>query len=278
MTKEHVKVSRRCGCVDRRTGRQRGASCPGLLQDDDHGSWYFTVRIRGLDGERRRVRQGGYGGREEAEAAGRALIAADGDVMGAGCTVGQWLARWLTTKTAARPSTRQGYATHIRLHLIPHVGRIRLRVLMVRDVGGMLAALGAHRSPAGHRLSPATVVRIHATLRAALNAAVRAGLIPTNPATGAELHRPRRPHPVVWTAGRTARWRQEGERPAVVVWSERQLAIFLAGVAQDHLYAAWWLAALRGLRRGEVAGLRWTDVELEAAELTVAQQRVHAEG
>ncbi|GII18552.1 hypothetical protein Ppa05_52780 [Planomonospora parontospora subsp. antibiotica] len=127
-------------------------------------------------------------------------------------------------------------------------------------------------------MPPATVVRIHATLRAALNTAVRTGLIPANPATGAELHRPRRPYPVVWTAGRTIRWRQEGERPVVAVWTERQLAIFLTGVAQDRLYAAWWLAALRGLRRGEVAGLRWTDVELEAAELTVAQQRVHAEG
>ncbi|MFI6741756.1 hypothetical protein ACIBI9_53355 [Nonomuraea sp. NPDC050451] len=47
-------------------------------------------------------------------------------------------------------------------------------------------------------------MRIHATLRTALNAAVRARLIPVNPANGAELPHPRRPHPL-WTAGRTAR-------------------------------------------------------------------------
>ncbi|WP_379536764.1 site-specific integrase, partial [Nonomuraea rubra] len=122
------------------------------------------------------------------------------------------------------------------------------------------------------------MVRIHATLRTAVNAAVRARLMPINPANGAALPRPRRPHPVVWTAGRTARWRQTGERPAVAVWTGQQLAAFLAGIAQDRLYAAWWLAALRGLRRGELAGLRRTDVDLQAAEQTVTQQRVHADG
>ncbi|MFI7114810.1 hypothetical protein ACIBK9_51455 [Nonomuraea sp. NPDC050227] len=64
----------------------------------------------------------------------------------------------------------------------------------------------------------------------------------------------------------------------MAVWTAQQLVTFLTGIAQDHLYAAWWLAALRGLRRGELAGLRWTDVDLQGAELAVAQQRVHADG
>jgi hypothetical protein len=110
---------------------------------------------------------------EEAEAAAKALVAADSEGVVAGCTVGQWLAHWLTTKAALRPSTRQGYATHIRLYLIPHLGRIRLHELASRDINALLAALAAHPSPTGRRLSPATVVRIHATLRTALNAAVR---------------------------------------------------------------------------------------------------------
>ncbi|MGW0200505.1 tyrosine-type recombinase/integrase [Nonomuraea sp. NPDC003201] len=253
-------------------------TCPRLPVDDDHGSWYFAVQVRGLDGQRQRVRQGGYDDPEEAQAAGRALAAADRDGAGAGCTLGQWPARWPATKEALRPSTRQGYATHIRLYLIPQLGRILLHQLTSRDVNVLHATLTSRPSPTDRRLSPATVVRTHATSRTALNAAVRARLIRVNPSNGAELPHPRRPHPVIWTAGRTARWQQTGERPAVAVWTEQQLAAFLTGIAQDRLYAAWWPAALRGQRRGELAGLRWTDVDLQAAELTVTQQRVHADG
>ncbi|GAA2219423.1 hypothetical protein GCM10009850_120670 [Nonomuraea monospora] len=83
-------------------------TCPRLPVDGDHGSWYFSVQVRGLDGQRQRVRQGGYADPEEAQEAGRALAAADRDGAGAGCTLGQWLARWLATKDALRPSTRQG--------------------------------------------------------------------------------------------------------------------------------------------------------------------------
>lgn len=197
MPKTRVQVSRRCGCVDAETGRQQGVTCPRLPMDDDHGSWYFAVQVRGLDGQRQPVRQGGYADPEKAQAAGRAVAAADRDGAGAaGCTLGQWLTRWLATKDALRPSTRQSCATHIRLYLIPQLGRILLHQLTSRDVNGLLATLASRPSPTGRRLSPATVVRIHATLRTALNAAMRARLIPVNPANGAELPHPRRPHPV----------------------------------------------------------------------------------
>ncbi|MFE0154691.1 hypothetical protein ACFWY5_46670 [Nonomuraea sp. NPDC059007] len=72
--------------------------------------------------------------------------------------------------------------------------------------------------------------------------------------------------------------RQSGERPTVAAWTEQQLATFLASIAQNRLYAAWWLAALRHLQRAEPGGLCWTDIDLQTAEPTVAQQRVHADG
>jgi integrase len=60
-----------------------------------------------------------------------------------------------------------------------------------------------------------------------------------------------------------AAWRRTGQRHSVAVWTTRQLATFLDHVAEDRLFAMWWLIALRGLRRGEAAGLRWVDVDLD---------------
>jgi integrase len=58
------------------------------------------------------------------------------------------------------------------------------------------------------------------------------------------------------------------------VWSPEQLRMFLAHVRADRLFAAWMLFATTGMRRGEVAGLRWTDVDLRAGQVKVAKPRV----
>jgi integrase len=65
-----------------------------------------------------------------------------------------------------------------------------------------------------------------------------------------------------------------GQRFAVAVWTTRQLANFLDFVADDRLFAMWWLIALRGLRRGEAAGLRWIDVDLDQKIIMIDQQRL----
>ncbi|MTD52386.1 hypothetical protein [Amycolatopsis pithecellobii] len=71
----------------------------------------------------------------------------------------------------------------------------------------MFTTLIRTQGVAGHPLSAGTLRRIQATLRAALNAAVRRGLIDRNPARYVELPPGRRPHPVVWTPPRIAQWR-----------------------------------------------------------------------
>jgi hypothetical protein len=107
-----------------------------------------------------------------------ATVARNGEdrrmVMGS-LTVGQWLERWLAARTAPRPSTLRGYAAHVRLYLAPYLGQMLLADLSAAHVRAMFTAIVRQHAAAGQPIGLATLVRVKATLRAALNAAIRAG-------------------------------------------------------------------------------------------------------
>jgi integrase len=265
---------KRCGCRDPRTGRQLGRRCPHLRKRG-HGSWYLAVELSAApDGRRRRVRLGGYATRAAAQAALGRLGKPGGPPRrgAAGCTTGQWLAAWLAGRQSLRPLTRRSYQHHLDTYLLPCIGNIPLAMLTAADLRVMFTAIARQRPAAGGPLSPATLARIRATLRAALNAAIREGLISVNPARLVELPAPARPHPVVWTAPREAAWREAGVRPAVAVWTAGQTARFLTAIRGEPLYPCYQLMAVSGLRRGEAAGLRWCDVDFAGTTLTVSRQ------
>lgn len=178
----HGSVFRRCGCRNKKTGRLLGANCPEL-RSARHGSWYFSAELPSEAGDRRRVRRGGFASRAAAAAALRAL---SGPAPAAGMTTGQWMERWLASRVSLRVSTRRGYAAHFRGYLVPYLGGIPLAELSPGDVQGMFTAIIRGDAALGRPVSAATLRRIHATLRAALNGAVRAGLITVNPGRGPE--------------------------------------------------------------------------------------------
>lgn len=62
----------------------------------------------------------------------------------------------------------------------------------------------------------------------------------------------------------------------MAVWTADQLAEFLSAVNDDPLFALWWLAGPRGLRRGELCGLRWSDIDLDHGTLTIERNRTTA--
>jgi integrase len=265
---------KRCGCRDPRSGRLLGTCCPALAERG-HGSWYFDCAVAGLQGRRERVRRGGYATRREAVTARDLLLNPTPGARGLQAwTVARWLRYWLTSRTSIRPSTLRSYQHHVDTYLIPHLGRFQLDELSGRHVAAMFRTLAAVDTGRGRPPTPGTLHRIRATLRAALNVMVREGIRSDNPARHVELPGPRRPHAEVWTNQRIAAWRERGQRPIVAVWTAPQLAAFLTTVAMDRLYPMWWLIALRGLRRGEAAGLRWCDIDMGAGTLMIEQQRI----
>ena len=209
------RVYRRCGCVDRVTGRQLGQRCPRLA-GGRHGSWYVRLDLpAGSDGRCRRVRRGGYSSRRAAAAVLAALRGPGPACPGRVVTTGEWLEHWLASRTSPAASTVRSYAGHVRLYLVPYLGRVPLAELSAAHVQAMFTAITRHHQALGSQVSAATLSRIRATLRAAVNTAIRSGLICDNPASQAELPPARRPRAVVWTPARIEHWQRTGERPAV---------------------------------------------------------------
>jgi integrase len=254
-----------------------GARCP-LLAEDDHGSWYFAFDTPTLpSGDRRRVRRGGFATHQAAQRELDALR--DPAVaLGAVLTVSAWLKLWLEEKVVLRESTRRSYSELSRNHLVPTLGEICLADLNAQHVTAMLEEVRARHARGGAPVSEGTVARVYATLRAALNCAVRDGLIPVNPALLVKPGGMRRPRAVVWTEDRVEQWRRDGIRPPVAVWTATQTAQFLHQTATDWLYAVFHLIALRGLRRGEAAGLRWCDADLDSGTIYIDRQLQQRDG
>ena len=176
-------------------------------------TWSYTVDL-GRDpatGKRRQERKRGFDTKREAvEALDERLgeirtgvVAVDRKL-----TVGQYLRQWIDAKEAAglRPTTLRSYERHIDLYLEPHLGHIRLRDLRGNHIEAALRkiaepprkprpdekiAKGARRNP--KTMAPATVRRVHATLRSCLASAKRQRLISFNPAVDIELPRAQRP-------------------------------------------------------------------------------------
>ena len=152
------------------------------------------------------------------------------------------------------------------------------RELTVGHVQAMFTAIARQHEAAGQAATPATLSRIRATLRVALNAAISYGYLSDNPACRVELPAVRRPHAVVWTSDRGEHWRRTGERPVVAVWTAAQTAEFLHQIRDHRLYAAYHLIASRGLRRGEAAGPRWCDLDLDGGAAVISQQLQQYDG
>ncbi|RNH94194.1 site-specific integrase [Micromonospora aurantiaca] len=242
-----------------------------------HGTWYFHCSARNTLGRSERIRRGGYPSQAAARRARAGwLSASEADRTAQGWTVERWLRHWLDSRTKIRPTTRFHYTRDVENVLIPRLGCYRLADLDARLLRTVFAQIASTINSKGRPQSAAAMQHLRTTLRAALNLAVREGLLDCNPARHIEVNGYQQPHAKVWTDARVEHWQTSGERPPVAVWTADQLAEFLGTVTDDSLFAFWWLTALRGLRRGEMCGLRWTDIDLDRGVLTVERNRTTA--
>jgi integrase len=235
--------------------RSRRANGEGSTYQRRDGRWTAAYYVPDRSGKRRRRYVYGDSPEtvEEKLVQLRQQVRSGTPVAPAGLTLAEYLTEWLDQVAAprVRASTLYGYRNSSERYLIPRLGRRKLGALTARDVRGFLAVLAAEG--VGNR----TAQHAHATLRAALEDAVREEMIARNVA---RLVRAPRPDP--------------SEREPLTV---EQVRTLLRRVEGHRLYALFVVVAVLGLRRSEVLGLRWEDLDLSEGVLRVQRglQRVN---
>ncbi|MEU7638447.1 site-specific integrase [Streptomyces sp. NPDC039016] len=128
-----------------------------------------------------------------------------------------------------------------------------------------------------HITGPGTQRRMNNTLSGALEDALSEKLISENWAKNVVLPKYVRPKPLVWTDERISLWRATGKKPSkVMVWTPEQTGAFLDAIAEHRLYPMFHLMIFRGLRRGEAAGLPWSETNLALGTVHISEQLVAA--
>ncbi len=161
-----------------------------------------------------------------------------------GLTVERYMGRWLESiKDRVRPGTFKPYEAITRLHINPTLGSTKLEKLNALQLETL------YRQKLKSGLSARRVRYIHVTIRKALKDAVRLQLLSRNVADSATPPRP--------------------VRTEINPLDQDQLRALLEAARGDSLESLYVLAVTTGMRQGELLGLMWKDIDLDAGTLRV---------
>ena len=234
----------------------RSSNGRGNIYHRKDGRYEVTTWMRLANGSRKRVRSC-VKTQEEAQRILRERldqVAKDIPVADKEWTVEAYLDYWMKNIVAVnrRARTEELYESYIRNYLKPGLGKKRLSKLSVTDVQIFLNGILAD----GRSVRLAHVCRN--ILRAAINRAIREELLSRNVAALAEL----------------PTWQRKSIQP----WTVEQAHQFLSATDDDPWHMGYVLLLVYGMRRGEVLGLRWCDIDLERNEIRVEQQLQRIKG
>ena len=176
-------------------------------------------------------------------------------------TVGQWMDVWYEyyAQIKVRPSSHKTYEGYIKNHIKPSIGNIPLTKLTTLDLQrlyqkllteGRVDRLEAQNQPKG--LSPKTVRNINQVISSAMQLAIQQHLIPQDPTDGCAL--PKTEHREMQTL------------------SADQLTAFLLEAKHSGVFEMYYIDLATGLRRGELLGLKWEDIDFSTQTLRVRRQ------
>ena len=230
----------------------------GSIRRRGKGTYELTIDLgKDSNGRRQRKFVNVKGTRKEADKKLRELAAAvdsgtalDLSKVNLSEFLERWMADYVATNTA--PSTQDGYHFIVRCHLIPHLGNIPLKKLQPAHLQEYYAkALSTGRRDGKGGLSARTVKHHHRVLSEALSHAVKWGVLSRNVAQMTDPPRP--------------------SRKEINILSPVEIDRLVDAFEGTDYYALVYTALYTGMRRGELLGLRWCDVDLPLATISVTQ-------
>lgn len=164
-------------------------------------------------------------------------------------TVAQWLSLWLETYCVGlKPMTLSSYESKIKARIAPYIGAVRLAELSNIHIQKFYNQLSAEANP----LSPKSIQNIHGILHKALDQAVAAKLISSNPADRVKL--------------------PKGTKAKLRPLMDDEVAQFLAAAKGDRFERLFILALFSGMRQSELLALEWTDIDFDEGTILVRRQ------
>jgi integrase len=231
----------------------------GSITGNKSAGYSFVVDVPSSSGGRRQLRRRGFRTKSAAQHAITEVLAdmqRGAFVHPTSMTLGSWLEVWLVgLRTAGRqPTTLSSYQRTLHSYVVPRIGHLTLQKLTAADLDKMYGSLLREGGRRGGQLSPRTVRYTATLVQKALGDAERKGLVTRNVARLAD--------PPSSSAARA---------PEAKVWTPTELRGFMDAHREHRHFPLVRLAAMTGMRRGELCGLRWLSVDLEAATARVTE-------
>ncbi len=218
-------------------------------------TWFFRIDLPpGLDGRRHQKRVSGFATKRHAR---RALAQAKADIDAgrlrheARCTVRDLANEWLeAVRPNRKASTFSNWDRLMRAYVVPRIGHIRLDRLSPAAVQRLYSELRSSGARGRKPLSGTQVRNIHGVQHNALSYAVRVGYISRNPSDGVD--------------------KPCGDTEERTVYTPEQVRRLMVAPDADRLRAMWYLVLATGLRRAELAGLRWRHLAIDRVRPALA--------
>ena len=218
-------------------------------------SWFYSTDLGPdpITGKRRRKKKRGFNTKRDAE---KALALVEADVYKgsyfepSSIEFQDHIKNWYKSKrNNINVHTAETYEVYINNRIIPSLGHVplsKVSPVLLQNFVNELKEEG---------LASATIKKVYNILKGSLDFAVNMELISSNPITKIQL--------------------PKDKKKEMNVWDVKEINAFLQAASQERLYPAFQLALTTGMRRGEILGLRWKDIDFDNASLCVRQTLSH---